>query len=85
MGYIRKSLTNVLAAGIAATALVAVAIWQLYLFATFKDAKGIFDVQGGVNHLGWAFGTALLACLTSFFLFTVFGRYDKANEIHVTS
>jgi hypothetical protein len=82
---IRKSLTNVLAAVIGVVAIAAIAIWQFYLFVTFKDSLGLVDVQGGTHHLWWAVGAALIACLAGFLMFSVFVRYDEANEMHITS
>lgn len=85
MSNISKSLTNVLAAVTGVIALAAVAIWQFYLFVTFRNSQGIVDVQGGTNHLWWAIGVGLIACLASFLVFSVFLRYDKDNEMHITS
>ncbi len=66
-------------------AIVATAIWQFYLFATFKDAQGLFDAQGGTSHLWWAIGLGLVACIIGFAVFSVFLRYDKSDEMHITS
>ena len=85
MSYIRKSLTNVLVAVIAVASLAAIAIWQFYQFVTFRDANGIFDVQAGTPHLLWAIGLGLVACIASFFVFSVFLRYDKDSEMHITA
>lgn len=85
MSKIRKSLTNVLAAVAGVIALAAIAIWQFYLFVTFGNSQGIVDVQGGTNHLWWAIGVGLIACLASFLVFSVFLRYDKDNEMHIIS
>jgi hypothetical protein len=85
MSYIRKSLTNVLAAVSGVMLIAAIAIWQFYLFVTFKDAQGIMDVQGGIYHLWWAISAALVACLSGFLVFSVFLRYDRDNELHITS
>lgn len=83
--YIRKSLTNVLSAIIGVIVIAAVAIWQFYLFVTFKTLHGVVDVQGGAIHLWLAIGAATLACLAGFFVFSVFLRYDKGNELHITA
>lgn len=85
MSKSRKSGTNILAMIIGVAALAAVAIWQLYLFAAFKDSQGVVDVQGGGHHFWWGLGTALLACVIGFFIFSVFLRYDKKNELHIIS
>jgi uncharacterized membrane protein len=80
---ISKSHTNVLVAVIGLMSIAA--IWQFYLFVTIKDAQGLVDAQGGTHHLWWAIGAALIACLAGFLVFSVSLRYDKANEIHITS
>jgi hypothetical protein len=82
---IRKSSTNLYAAVIALTAIAAIAIWQFYLFATFRNPQGLVDVQGGTHHLWWAIGAGLIACLAGVFVFSVFFRYDENNEMHITS
>lgn len=84
MSNIRKSPTN-LATMLGVMLIVAIAIWQFYLFATFKDAQGIVDAQGGTSHLWWAIIAASIACVAGFFMFSRFLRYDKANEMHITS
>jgi hypothetical protein len=83
--YIRKSLTNVLGAVIGVIAVAAVAVWQFFLFVTFKSSHGVVDVQGGTIHLWLAIGAALIACLAGFLVFSVFLRYDKSNELHITA
>jgi hypothetical protein len=82
---LKKSPANVLAAVIGLMSIAAIAIWQFYLFVTFKNTQGFVDVQGGTQHLWWAIGAALIACLAGFLVFSVFVRYDKDNEIHITS
>lgn len=82
--YIRKSLTNVLSAVLGVMAIAAVAVWQFYLFATFRTSHGVLDVQGGAIHLWVAIGTIVVACLAGFMVFSVFLRYDKDNELHIT-
>ena len=81
----RKPGTKILLAAIGLAALAAVAAWQFYLFATFKDASGAVDVQGGTIHLGLAIGIALIVCVAGFFLFSRLLRYDRRNEMHITS
>lgn len=85
MSYIRKSLTNVLAAMAVVIAAAAVALWQFYQFVTFSDARGILDVQGGAYHLWWAIGAALFACLAGYFVFSIFLQQEKEDIIHITS
>jgi hypothetical protein len=83
--YIRKSLTNVLASVAGVIAIAAVAVWQFYVFVTFKTSHGAWDVQGGTIHLWLAIGAALIACLAGFLVFSVFLRYDKSNELHINA
>lgn len=61
------------------------AVWQFYEFVTFRDATGLADVQGGRPHLWWAVGLGLIACVSAFFFFSSFLRYDRNNEMHITS
>ena len=82
---IRKSLTNLSAAVIAVLAIAAIAFWQFYLFVTFRNPQGVVDVQGGTIHLWLAIGAALIACLAAFFVFSVFVRYDKDDDLHITT
>jgi hypothetical protein len=84
-GNVKKSVTKTLLAVIGLTALSAVAAWQFYLFAVFKDADGILDVQGGKLHLGLAVGIALSVCIAAIFLFSKLLRHDPQDEIHITS
>jgi Kef-type K+ transport system membrane component KefB len=85
MSEIKKSQTNVLLATLGVVLIAAIAVWQFYLFVTFKDAKGLIDVQGGTHHLWRAIGAAMIACLAGFLVFSVFVRYDKTDEMHITS
>ena len=82
---IRKSLPNVLAAVIGVMLIAAVAGWQFYLFVTFRNSTGLVDVQGGTIHLWLAIGASLVACVAGFFVFSVFLRYDKNENLHITS
>jgi hypothetical protein len=84
-GNLEQKKTKTLMAVIGLAALGAVAAWQFYLFAVFKNADGVVDVQGGTIHLWLAIGTTLIVCIAGFFLFSGFLRYDKKNEIHITS
>jgi hypothetical protein len=85
MSRIKKSLTNGVVAGLALMSLAVIAIWQFSLFVTFTNAQGLRDAQGGTIHLWGAIGAALIACIIGFLVFSVFVRYDKANEMHITS
>jgi hypothetical protein len=84
-GNVEQKKTKTLMAVIGLAVLGAVAAWQFYLFAVFKNADGIVDVQGGTVHLWLAIGATLVVCIAGFFLFSRFLRYDKRNEIHITS
>jgi hypothetical protein len=81
----KKSRKNLLSALILVMSIALMAVWQFYLFVTFKTTNGILDVQGGIQHLWWAIGFGLLACAAAFLFFSVFLRYDRNDEIHITS
>lgn len=85
MREIKKGRTNIIAAVIGVLSIAAIAIWQFSLFVTFKSANGTVDVQGGTHHLWWAIGMGLIACLVGFLAFSVLLRYDKNDEMHITS
>lgn len=82
--YQRNNVTKAVTI-IGLAALAAIAAWQFYVFATFRDANGAVDVQGGTLHLWLAIGIAVLVCVGGFFLFSKLLRYDKRNEMHITS
>ena len=63
----------------------AIAAWQFYLFAAFRGTDGVVDVQGGTIHLWVAIGIGLVTCVGAFFLISSFRRYDRRNEMHITS
>ena len=63
----------------------AIAAWQFYLFTVFRGADGVADVQGGTIHLWFAIGIGVLTCVGAFFLISSFRRYDRRNEMHITS
>jgi hypothetical protein len=85
MSYFKKSRANILAASIGLVTMAAFAIWQFYIFATFKNATGGFDTQGGTVHLWAAIAVGLVACIAGFFVFSNFVSYDKDNDLHITS
>lgn len=80
----RNNLTKLLAV-IGLALLAAVAAWQFYLFAAFTDANGLADVQGGRIHLWIAIGIAVVTCVAAVFLISKFLRYDRQEEMHITS
>jgi hypothetical protein len=69
---------------IAVPVLSVLAAWQFYLFATFKSVDGLIDIQGGRLHLWIAIATTLLASVVAFFVLSVWLRYDKKSELHIT-
>ena len=79
MSYARKNMKNVTGSIIGVTVVASIAIWQFYLFVTFKSP------QGGSSHLWWAIAMALFACIASFFVFSVFLRHDRDDELHISS
>lgn len=82
--YQESNITKVLSvAGL--MALAALAAWQFYLFATFKDASGAVDLQGGTLHLWLAIGIAVVVCLGGFFFLSRLLRYDQRNDTHINS
>jgi H+/Cl- antiporter ClcA len=85
MSYVRKSLANVLGSIAGVIVVAAIAVWQFYQFVTFRDARGILDSQGGTSHLWWAIAMTLFACIASFFVFSVFLRHDRDDELHISS
>ena len=85
MSFVRKNLTNISGSIIAVIVVTAISVWQFYLFVTFTNANGVVDLQGGISHLWWALVMALLACVGGFFVFSVFLRRDRDDELHITS
>jgi hypothetical protein len=85
MSYVKKSLGGVLASIAGVLLLAALSVWQFYVFVTFKNAGGATDVQGGLLHLWLAIGAAVMACVAGFFVFSLFLRYDRDDEMHITS
>jgi uncharacterized membrane protein len=69
---------------IAVMSVVAIAVWQFYRFATFRNEAGVVDVQGGTHHLWLAVGLGLIACIVAFLFFSVFLRHDRNDELHIT-
>jgi len=73
-------------AGIIGLALAAaVAAWQFYLFVVIKDVKGAADAQGGMIHLWVAIGIAVLTCIAGVFFISKSLRYDRRDEMHITT
>jgi predicted MFS family arabinose efflux permease len=76
-----KSIKDVLAVVVALAAAI-FAIYQFYLFATFKNAQGVTDMQGGTYHLWMAIGAAVVAVIAGIVYFT--GHVNQEEEIHIT-
>jgi hypothetical protein len=64
--------------------LLLLAVWQFYVFATFRNVAGVVDLQGGRLHLWLALSAALLCAITGFFVVTTLRQSDKENELHIT-
>ena len=79
MSYARKNMKNVAGSIIGVVVVAGIAIWQFYLFVTFKS------LQGGSSHLWWAMAMAALACGAAFLVFSVFVRHDTDDDLHITS
>lgn len=79
MSYAKKNLKNVMGAILAVIVVGAIAIWQFYLFVTFKS------VDGGSGHLWWAIAMTVLACGAAFLVLSVFVRHDTDDELHITA
>lgn len=79
MSYARKNLKNVMGSIVGVIAVGAIAVWQFYLFVTFKS------VQSGTSHLWWAIAMAVLACGAAFLVLSVFVRHDTDDDLHITS
>ncbi len=59
------------------------AIYEYYLFATFRNAQtGVADLQGGTSHLWLAIGATVLALVCGLIYFV--GHVNKEEEIHIT-
>ncbi len=79
MSYAKKNLKNVAGSIVGVIVVAAISIWQFYLFVTFKN------LQGGTSHLWWAIAMAVLACIATFLVFSIFVRHDTDDDLHITS
>ena len=84
MNYAAKRFRGLWITIVATLILSLTAIWQFYLFATFRGSNGLFESQGGYLHLWGAIFAALLALVAAFFIFLVFQRRDREDELHIT-
>ena len=80
---IRKIKANVLAAAAVTISIAVIAVWQFRLFVTHQGPQGIADASGGAHHLWWAVGAGLVACVASFYVFSVLARYDEGGEMTI--
>ena len=85
MSYARKNSRKVFGSIAGIMGIAAIAVWQFYRFVTFTNERGALDLQGGRSHLWWAIAAAVVACVTAFFVFSVFMRHDTDDELHITS
>ena len=79
MGNVMKGRGKALLSVGGVIVMVALAVWQFYVFVTFRE------LEGGAGHLWLAIGAATIACLAGFLVFSVFLRYDREDEMHITS
>lgn len=84
MSQVSKSRTGLWATVVSVVLLVTIAIWQFYLYVTFKGTNGILDAQGGHGHLWLALIATVFACFAAFIIFSAFLSYDRDNEMHIT-
>jgi cytosine/uracil/thiamine/allantoin permease len=80
---IRKSKLNVWAAAAVTISIATMAVWQFRLFVIAQGSQGIADMSGGAHHLWWAVGAGLVACVASFYVFSVLVQYDQGDETSI--
>ncbi len=78
MSYVKKNMKNLWGSILGVIFVAAIAVWQFYEFAIFKNGSG-------ASHLWWAIAMAILACAVGFLVLSVFLRYDTEDELHITS
>ena len=81
----RKSKKNILMVISAVAVMAAMALWQFYVFVTFKNTAGVVEIQGGATHLWVAIAFGVTACVGAFLGASFFMRYDRNDEMHITS
>jgi hypothetical protein len=69
--------------GIIGLSMAAIATWQFYLFAAFKNSEGFLESKGGSLHLWLAMGAAIVTCLCAFA--GIFRRINQSEELHIIS
>jgi hypothetical protein len=85
MSYVEKNSKMVVGSITGIVVVGAFAAWQFYRFATFTNAQGVLDLQGGLAHLWWAIAMTVFAFIASFVVFSVFLRHDTDDELHINS
>ncbi|HAF16066.1 MAG TPA: hypothetical protein DHU55_11595 [Blastocatellia bacterium] len=78
MSYVKKNIKNLWGSILGMIFVAAIAVWQFYQFATFKNGSG-------ASHLWWAIAMAVFACAMAFLVFSVFLRHDTDDELPITS
>lgn len=58
------------------------AVYEYYLFATYKNATGSFDMQGGKSYLWMAIAATVIALACGIVYFV--RHVNKEEEIHIT-
>jgi CDP-diglyceride synthetase len=84
MSYATKNLKNVVGSIVGLIVVAAIGIWQFYAYATFKDANGLMNPEGGTVHLLLAIVMAVFASFMAFLVFSVFLRHDTDDDLHIT-
>lgn len=79
MSYARENIKHVAGSIIGVVVVAGLAIWQFYLFVTFRN------LPGGNSHLWWALVMAALACTASFLVFSIFLRHDTDDNLHIVA
>lgn len=78
MSYARKNSRNVLGSILLLIGVGSIAAWQFYEYVTYADASG------GSLHLWFAIAMTAFAFGIAFLIFSVFLRYDRDDELHIT-
>jgi len=84
MSYAKKNSLKVTGLGLGLVVVALLAVWQFYLFVTYKNQQGVVDIQGGRLHLWLAVGMGLIACVAAFFVLSAFAQHDKDDDLHIT-
>ena len=85
MQQVNKNKSGLWLPAIAVIVLLLLAVWQFYVFATFRDVGGVIDLQGGRLHLWLAVAATLLCAITGFFVVTALRQNDRESELHITN